>query len=34
MGEPMARNLLHAGYTVHLHSRTQSRTRALCDEGA
>ncbi len=34
MGEPMARNLLRAGYRVSVHSRTQARARKLLGEGA
>ncbi len=34
MGEPIARNLLRAGYTVLVHSRTRAKTDALCSEGA
>jgi 3-hydroxyisobutyrate dehydrogenase len=34
MGEPMARNLLRAGYTVTLHSRTKAKAQALLQEGA
>ena len=34
MGEPIARNLLRAGYTVLVHNRTRAKTDALCSEGA
>jgi len=34
MGEPMARNLLRAGFPVAVHSRTKSKTDRLCSEGA
>jgi len=34
MGEPMARNLLRAGYRVCVNSRTQSKADRLCSEGA
>jgi len=34
MGEPMAWNLLHAGYPLTVHTRTRSRAQALLDEGA
>lgn len=34
MGEPMARNLLRAGFAVLVHSRTRSRADALVSEGA
>jgi len=34
MGEPMARNLLRAGYPLAVHSRTQSRAQALLNGGA
>lgn len=34
MGEPMARNLLRAGYPLTVHTRTRSRAQALLDEGA
>ncbi len=34
MGEPMARNLLKAGYEVHVHSRTRSKATKLLAEGA
>jgi len=34
MGEPMARNLLRAAFTVHVHSRTKSRCDRLCGDGA
>jgi 3-hydroxyisobutyrate dehydrogenase len=34
MGEPMARNLLRAGYPLTVHSRTRSKARMLLDEGA
>jgi len=34
MGEPMARNLLKAGYAVHVHSRTRSKAQQLLSEGA
>ena len=34
MGEPMARNLLQAGYEVHLFTRTKSKAEALLTEGA
>lgn len=34
MGEPMARNLLRAGYPVTVHTRTKSRAQALLQEGA
>ena len=34
MGEPMARNLLKAGYKLHVHSRTQSKAQQLLADGA
>lgn len=34
MGEPMARNLLRAGFTVHVNSRTRARCERICGEGA
>jgi len=34
MGEPMARNLLRAGYDLHVHNRTRLKTQALVKEGA
>ncbi len=34
MGEPMARNLLRAEFTVFVHSRTRATTDRLCGEGA
>ncbi len=34
MGEPMARNLLRAGYPLTVHTRTRSRAQALLNEGA
>jgi 3-hydroxyisobutyrate dehydrogenase len=34
MGEPMARNLLHAGYPLIVHTRTKARAEALLQEGA
>ncbi len=34
MGEPMARNLLRAGYPLTLHTRTKSKARVLLEEGA
>jgi 3-hydroxyisobutyrate dehydrogenase len=34
MGQPMARNLLKAGYSVCVFSRTKSRATAICAEGA
>ncbi len=34
MGEPMARNLLRAGFPVLVHSRTQARADRMCAEGA
>jgi len=34
MGEPMARNLLKAGYEVHLFTRTKAKAEALLKEGA
>jgi len=34
MGEPMARNLLKAGYEVHVFTRTKARAEALLGEGA
>jgi 2-hydroxy-3-oxopropionate reductase len=34
MGAPMARNLLRAGHTVTVHSRTRARADALVAEGA
>jgi len=34
MGEPMARNLLAAGYEIHLFTRTRAKAQALLDEGA
>ncbi|MEN6577720.1 MAG: NAD(P)-dependent oxidoreductase [Phycisphaerales bacterium] len=34
MGEPMARNLLRAGYPLTVHTRTKSKAQALLNEGA
>ncbi|SMC46729.1 3-hydroxyisobutyrate dehydrogenase [Desulfocicer vacuolatum DSM 3385] len=34
MGNHMARHILKAGYTLYIHSRTRSKTRPLCREGA
>jgi len=34
MGGPMVRNLLKAGYPVTVHNRTESKGRALLEEGA
>lgn len=34
MGEPMARNLLRAGYQLHVHSRTRSKAQQLLADGA
>ena len=34
MGEPMARNLLRAGYSLHIHNRTRLKARKLLQEGA
>jgi len=34
MGKPMARNLLRAGYSLTVYSRTKSKARQLLDEGA
>lgn len=34
MGQPMARNLLRAGYPVTVYNRTRSRAEALAPEGA
>ncbi|TSB47757.1 NAD(P)-dependent oxidoreductase [Alkalicoccobacillus porphyridii] len=34
MGKSMARNLLHAGYPVHVFSRTKSKAEELLNEGA
>ena len=34
MGEPMARNLLKAGYKLHVHSRTRSKAQHLLADGA
>ncbi|MBP7049564.1 MAG: NAD(P)-dependent oxidoreductase [Phycisphaerae bacterium] len=34
MGEPMARNLLRAGYSLTIHTRTRSKAEALLNEGA
>ena len=34
MGSSMARHLLDAGYPLHVHSRTRSRTEDLCRRGA
>lgn len=34
MGEPMARNLMRAGYQVSVHTRTRARAEQLLDEGA
>ena len=34
MGEPMARNLLKAGYSVTVHTRTREKTGSLIAEGA
>ena len=33
MGEPMARNLLQAGYAIRVHSRTKSKAQALLEQG-
>ncbi len=34
MGNHMARHILNAGYCLNVHSRTRSKTQALCREGA
>jgi 3-hydroxyisobutyrate dehydrogenase-like beta-hydroxyacid dehydrogenase len=34
MGEPMARNLIHAGHKVVVHNRTREKAEALAKEGA
>lgn len=34
MGEPMARNLLRAGYRLYVHNRTPAKAKALLGEGA
>ena len=34
MGNHMARHILNAGYALHVHSRTRSKTQALCGQGA
>ncbi|UCC32436.1 MAG: NAD(P)-dependent oxidoreductase [Phycisphaerales bacterium] len=34
MGEPMARNLLRAGYALWVHNRTRAKAEALLTEGA
>lgn len=34
MGEPMARNLLRAGYAVKVYNRTRDKARALASDGA
>jgi 2-hydroxy-3-oxopropionate reductase len=34
MGEPMARNLMRAGFNIAVHSRTKQRAEALVSEGA
>ncbi len=34
MGEPMARNLLRAGYDMHVHNRTPAKAQDLLEEGA
>lgn len=34
MGASMARNLMNAGYRLHLHSRTKPKAQALLDSGA
>lgn len=34
MGEPMAGNLLRAGFPLTLHSRTRARCNRLCEQGA
>lgn len=34
MGEPMARNLLHAGYRLRVYNRTSVKAQALAGEGA
>jgi 2-hydroxy-3-oxopropionate reductase len=34
MGLPMARNLLHAGYTLQAHNRSRSPVEELADQGA
>jgi 3-hydroxyisobutyrate dehydrogenase len=34
MGEPMARNLLRAGFPVFVHSRTRAKADRVCQEGA
>lgn len=34
MGEPMARNLLQAGYSVSVHTRTREKAESLIAEGA
>ncbi len=33
MGQPMARNLARAGYSVHIHTRTKSRVAELLSQG-
>jgi len=34
MGSHMARHILNAGYPLHVHSRTRSKTQELCGKGA
>lgn len=34
MGAPMTRNLLHAGYKLIVHNRSEAKTRELASEGA
>ena len=34
MGEPMARNLMRAGYSVRVHSRTRAKAEKLISDGA
>lgn len=34
MGEPMARNLLRAGYKLRVYNRTSAKAQSLADEGA
>lgn len=34
MGEPMARNLVEAGYTVQVHNRSRAAVERLADQGA
>lgn len=34
MGVPMARNLLRAGYAVHVYNRTEEKARPLTEDGA